>query len=204
MEKNSCKTESIRTLGKVNIEEIRKKLATLSPDEWNKEEDFFANYNKQGNIALQQTRHIVFKFSNKQHQPFTYQTLSRWEKWKDILFPIMQESVKTYNYKNGYFPRVMLANLPSGCFIGPHTDGNTSGSVPHKIHIPLVTHKKCYFFLEGERFHLKEGIAYEVNNSKKHAVANGSDSDRIHLIFEYLDFDIQSPETQKQMNLGIG
>ena len=35
-------------------------------------------------------------------------------------------------------------------------------------------------------FHMAEGELWEINNRREHAVANNSDSDRIHLILDYV------------------
>ena len=34
---------------------------------------------------------------------------------------------------------------------------------------------------------MKEGRAYEIDNSKTHAVNNASDKDRIHLVIDYYE-----------------
>jgi hypothetical protein len=78
------------------------------------------------------------------------------------------------------------------------------GSMPHKIHIPVENNGDSYFFLEGKKFSLLEGDAHEVNNSLKHSVVNNGETDRIHLIFEYLDFDIQTTVIKNQMNISGG
>jgi len=150
--------------------------------------------------ALHDTKHIIFQFVNKQQSTFQYIECSRWKEWSHILLPIMDKATEYLGYTNRYYPKVMLANLPSKKFIKPHTDGNTAGYIPHKIHIPIITNADAFFFLENERYHFQEGIAYEVNNGKKHSVVNNGDSERIHLIFECLDFDLQTKEIQEQIN----
>jgi hypothetical protein len=204
MEVNHFKADTVLRLGDIDILKVLEKLNKLQISDWDTNEDFVINYNKGNKKALRSTQHITLKFSNKQSNPFQYITLSRWEDWKPLLMPIMEKVVSHYNYQKGCFPRVMFANLPSKCIIAPHTDGDEKGSIPHKIHIPLVTNDRCYFFIEEKRHFLEQGVAYEVNNSKKHGVANGGNSDRIHLIFEYLDFNAQTIEIQQQILKGEG
>jgi hypothetical protein len=98
----------------------------------------------------------------------------------------------------------MLAKLSSKKFIGTHTDGDDSGSIPDKMHILIETNDSSYFFLEGKRLNPLEGDADEVNNSLMHSVVNSGETDRIHLIFEYLDFDIQTAVIKNQMNISKG
>lgn len=198
MEVNCHKTSSVVSIGRVDLAPLRLKMKQLRAMDWDTEEDFEANYNK-GKGALNATQHIILKFSDKQTSPFQYFELSRWKDWKEVVEPIMNQSTKHFGYANGYFPRVMFAKLPPKSFITPHTDGTNAGSIPHKIHIPIQTNESSYFYVEDEKFHLNEGVAYEVNNAVKHSVVNNGKTDRIHLIFEYLDFDAQPEIIQKQM-----
>ena len=200
MEVNQFKTTSILNLGKVEIQEIANRIEKLNSSDWDSEEDFEANYNKRSNTVLNKTSHIIFKFSNKQKTPFEYFNCSRWEDWKSMLIPLIDEATKPFEYKNGMATRVMLAKLPPKSFIAPHTDGTTNGSIPHKIHIPIVTNNDSFFYVENKKFHFNKGIAYEVNNAAKHSAVNNGDTDRIHLIFEYLDYNAQSKTIQQQLD----
>ncbi|MEQ8910248.1 MAG: aspartyl/asparaginyl beta-hydroxylase domain-containing protein [Vicingaceae bacterium] len=198
MEINHQKADRIKKLGNFDISLIRKRLLSLNNDEWNAEEDFKLNYNK-NNKALNQVKHLTLRFIDRQKETYDYLESPRWQQWKTLLFPLMKEIVTTYRYKNPVFPKVMFANLPSGSFIPPHIDGDKSGYIPHKIHLPILTNKQSYFFLENKRYHFETGMAYEVNNGLSHAVANKGVTDRIHLIFECLDYDIQPKSTQNKM-----
>lgn len=198
MEINHHKAASILDLGRVEIEPLIQKLALLTEKDWDTQEDFEANYNK-GKGALNNTEHIIFKFSNKQVTPFEYFNCSRWEEWKNILMPILEQATLEYQYKNGFFTRVMLAKLPAKSFIFPHIDGNELGSIPHKIHIPIQTNEQTYFYVESIKYKLKAGWAYEVNNSVMHSAVNNGETDRIHLIFEYLDYNQQTETIKKQL-----
>ena len=199
MEINNNKTKSVSVLGKVDISDLIYRVKELSEADWDTQEDFEANYNKEKG-ALLNAKHIILKFSNKQIKPYSYFECSRWADWKDVLLPIMNKATEHYNYKNGFYSRVMLAKLAPKSFIRMHKDGDVSGTKPHKIHIPLITNNEVFFFAENERFNFKVNSAYEVNNSARHGAANNGSNERIHLIFEYLDFDAQTKEIQHQMN----
>lgn len=179
----------MRDLGPVDISPIQDLVLALPDNAWDGPEDLAANYNKRG--AIRQGSHIIFRFSNRQVTPFEYSELSRWQGWANPLLSVMQDAVRPYGYRRHFFPRVMLARLPAGAFIPPHIDGDMKGFVPHKIHVPITTNQKTFFFVDGERYHFEVGRAYEVNNGVQHSVVNGGDMDRIHLLFEYLDRDIQ-------------
>jgi len=200
VEINKNKTDSIRLLGSLAIGELKNKVALLNEEDWDTPEDYKANYNKKPNSVLNTTKHIILRFSNKQIEPFQYFSCSRWKEFSPILLPILDEVTKSFSYKKGVYTRVMLAKLPVKSFIAPHTDGNETGSIPHKIHIPLQTNAAAFFYIDGIKYQLKEGEAYEVNNAVKHSVVNTGNTDRIHLIFEYLDYDIQSEIIQQQID----
>ncbi len=185
MEINKRKTEKVVEIGPIDISGIKADILALPPDSWNDEDSEKANYNKAG--ILRQTQHIVFRFSDKRKMPVTYFDLPLWEKWKDRLQPVMDAATKHFNYPNGFYPRVMLAKLPPGARIAPHTDGNVRQNRPHKIHIAIQTNADAFFFQFPEKYNFKEGIAYEVNNAVMHGVENNGTTDRIHLIFEYLE-----------------
>lgn len=179
----------MRDLGPVDLSAVRADILSIPDDAWDRPEDFAANYNKGG--AIRQASHVTFRFSDRRESPFRYLELPLWDTWADRLLPVMLTAVLPYGYRTHFFPRVMLARLPAGAFIAPHTDGDARGCVPHKIHVPILTNPKAFFFIKEERYHLAEGRAWEVNNGARHSVVNGGKGDRIHLIFEYLDGDAQ-------------
>lgn len=202
MEINNKKTKFIHEIGKVKISKLKLIVQGLKTEDWDTDEDFNMNYNKSKvakNGALTNTKHIIYRFTNKRLNPYEYIESERWENVSDILLPIMNKATAYLDYTNKYYPKVMLANLPSKNFIPPHIDGDKMGYIPHKIHIPIQTNKEAFFFLENEKLNLEEGKAYEVNNGKRHGVTNGGDNDRIHLIFECLDYDVQTPIIRKQI-----
>ena len=62
------------------------------------------------------------------------------------------------------------------------------------LRVPLQTNPQVTFEVDGVGYHFAEGDAVEVSNMAVHAVANGGDTDRIHLIFEYYDLDQPEPD----------
>ena len=183
------KTQSIHHLGNYEIDQLKQKVANLPAEYWDTKEDFKSNYNK--TKALKNVQHVIFKFADKREPPYKYFNLEKWESWKELLLPIMNNVVRSYGYQDGFYPRVMLAKLAPGGMISPHVDGIPPKVGGHKIHLVLNTNEDCYFYLVPDRHHLKVNNAYEINNARMHSVLNNGSSDRIHLIFEYLDINIQ-------------
>ena len=153
---NPNKTASARALGLVDTAAIAREIIAIPDDQWDTAQDLEANYNKGG--AIRQARHVIFRFCDKRTIPFHCFDLPAWDAWRDRLLPIMLEAVKPYGYRDGFFPRIMLAKLPAGGFIAPHVDGAASVSRPHKIHVPIQTNAQAYIFVGDERFHLAEGL----------------------------------------------
>ncbi|MFO1186075.1 MAG: aspartyl/asparaginyl beta-hydroxylase domain-containing protein [Alphaproteobacteria bacterium] len=185
MQPNPRKTTSIRELGAINIVALRKAVLEIPEEIWNRENA--AKPNKFD--ALDKTRHIVFRFVKGFDDWSQSYDLPIWEEWRALVEPVMAEAVAPYGYKNGAYPRIMLARMAPGGIIKPHVDGSISARWPHKIHVVLTTNKDVTFIVEPKPYHLAEGRGYEVNNMGFHAVSNRGATDRIHLIFEYYDKD---------------
>lgn len=186
---NPRKTQTVRRLGPVDISALRPAVLAIPEAVWNAE-----NAGKPNRFeALDSTRHIVFRFvSNFQDWRQSYPR-PLWEEWKALLEPVLQQATADYGYTSGEYPRVMLARMAPGGEIQPHRDGNPAAKWPHKIHVPIQTNDRVVFSVEGVPYYMAEGEAVEVNNMGVHAVANGGDTDRIHLIFEYYDLDQPAP-----------
>jgi len=144
--------------------------------------------------ALDKTRHIVFRFVDSTRDWRGSHDRPAWAQWRDLLQPVMAQAVRDYGYTRGVFPRVMFARMAPGGVIQPHIDANPAAKWPHKIHVPLSTNAAVKFHIGETIHHFPVGQAVEVNNLGPHAVQNGGDTDRIHLIFEYYDAEQPEPD----------
>lgn len=92
--------------------------------------------------------------------------------------------------------RVRFMKLEIGKVIGRHTDkidkqiGFEDGEII-RIHIPIQTDDRVVFTLyngardkDGTEYNLEVGHFYYTDVTKPHAVTNGSDADRIHLVVD--------------------
>ncbi len=79
--------------------------------------------------------------------------------------------------------RRMLSVVMPGRSIRPHHD-----PMPEewcgRAHIPLLSNELALFVTEGETIHMKPGYLYWVNPLAEHAIINGGDTPRVHLIFD--------------------
>jgi hypothetical protein len=187
---NPRKTESVRRLGRVDISRLREAVLAIPEEVWEQENSAKPNRFD----ALDRTCHIPFRFVRDFDDWRLSDDMRLWQEWRGLLEPVLQQATAAYGYKRGAFPRIMLARMAPGGVIHPHRDGNPSAKWPHKIHVPLQTNPRVTFEVEGVGYHLGEGEAVEVNNMGVHAVINGGDTDRIHLIFEYYDLDQPEPD----------
>jgi len=147
-----------------------------------------ANETKPNNFdCFSSTRHIVFQFPDdlNSHQHSTY--TNYWPDWRTLIEPIILAATRCYEYADGQTARIMLANVAPGGRIDRHVDEMASADLPHKIHVPIQTHPKARFFEGNAVYHLRRGFAYEVNNKIPHGVDNGSEAERVHLIFDFYD-----------------
>ncbi len=98
----------------------------------------------------------------------------------------------------GYFIRAILTRLPPGAEIRPHIDEGESLKRCHRIHVPLISNPAALFMVGRLKFHMPVGEMWEINNRRTHAVSNGGDQARIHLIMDYVQpgevvFDLEGP-----------
>jgi quercetin dioxygenase-like cupin family protein len=83
--------------------------------------------------------------------------------------------------------RAILVILPKGKDIATHKDKGESLAIPRRIHIPIITNKDCFFTVGETTKNMKEGEIWEIDNSgQNHSVSNKGETDRIHLIVDFL------------------
>ena len=87
----------------------------------------------------------------------------------------------------GLYPRrVRITCLKAHCKSLVHRDADDNDYMA-RIHIPIITNKKCVFICEGTNLHMEAGKAYAVRVNLWHQIRNDSDEDRYHLICDFYD-----------------
>ena len=87
----------------------------------------------------------------------------------------------------GLYPRrVRVTCLKAGAKSLVHKDAD-DGEYMARIHIPLITNKKCVFICDGINLHMEAGKVYAVWVNTWHQIRNDSDEDRFHLICDFYD-----------------
>jgi len=82
--------------------------------------------------------------------------------------------------------RALLVELAPGQTIPPHRDHGLLLRDTHRCHLPILTHEGVRFPIDGFDHHLAAGIVYEVDNMRRHSVANPGPGRRVHLIVNVL------------------
>lgn len=186
MQTNPDKTLGVRDLGAVDTIALVKAVLAIPESLWASE-----NASKPNRFeALDRTEHVVFRFVDQVSDWRRSHDRVLWPAWRPLLDPVLQAATQAYGYRNGVFPRVMLARMAPGGVIKPHVDAGPGARWPHKIHVPLLTNPGVRFFIAPNTYHFPVGRAYEVNNLGVHAVNNDGPTPRIHLIFEYADLAV--------------
>jgi hypothetical protein len=165
--------------GKIDVSNFKKILqdANLDWDKW--------QFRQKRHTTHSQTKAIpiifdesfsINKFTLTENYPIFKEEILKLE--KHLLAEIKED---------GYIFRAIIVNLPAHKSIPPHVDSGESLEVPRRIHIPIITNPDCYFTVGEISKQMKEGEIWEINNDKKkHSVVNDGDTDRIHLIVDFL------------------
>lgn len=175
-------SEPLRRLGPVDIHSFARALSLQENVLWDADEGFrrqLAPYRKTKTIYLLMTL-------GGAHASTQY--LNGWEPLRDVFAPIAR-TIAGFFPGTGRLMNAQVALLPPGEGIAHHTDRGPTLESSHRVHIPLVTHPDVRFEIEDRNYTLEVGVAYELDNMRRHAVHNGSPIDRIHLIVDYLSSD---------------
>lgn len=64
-----------------------------------------------------------------------------------------------------------------------HTDVQPPDWVT-RVHVPIVTNEHATVSTDEGTFHMQSGVAYRFNTRRNHAVRNGGEQHRVHLVFD--------------------
>jgi hypothetical protein len=82
--------------------------------------------------------------------------------------------------------RVVLAELRAGGEIAAHVDKGPAVPYFHRCHVVARTNPDVEFWIDGHPHRFHEGMAYDIDNTRLHAVTNRGASTRVHLICDVL------------------
>ena len=93
----------------------------------------------------------------------------------------------------GIVTRIQFARMKPGTKIQPHIDQSLMLVASHRVHIPLTSNAGVTFTIDDQNCHFEPGEVFELNNRVVHSVVNDGETDRIHLIVDYLPDTVNAP-----------
>lgn len=178
------------TRATVDVTAFRAKLASLPPSFWEDE-------NQTGNVQMKRPAHdawgvkkIVFTFCDDYLTRILDLPFAQDPEWRQFLLPVY----KAIGIEERQVVRSLLANMPGGLVIPVHHDTGYWVKHCHRCHLALETGPNVSFTVGPNESQMKRhkfpiGQIVELNNQAKHAVHNEMTSNRIHLIFDYVELE---------------
>ena len=177
---------TIQNLGKFNVSEIKKEVESYN-DEW----------------ALDVSRQAIGTTHMHTQMYRLCATDYEWIPGTELITEHVNdlknktaknELIDIYNkleyYYSGKVIRCEFIKLKSNSEVYKHTDGGPLLHYSRRVHIPLITNSLSTFTVMNNTIHMEEGNWYEINNQLPHAVKNGGDSDRVHIIIDIMPDDM--------------
>ncbi len=171
-----------RDLGGVSCAALQRAVACLDEAAWTEKQ-----YRQEMFNVHSSTQSIVLCFIDLAVWPRV--AVARdvgWDRLGETAQPVMNEILSRNYEPKGVVIRAMAVRLPVGARITPHVDEHESLRLSHRIHLPLTTHPRVRFFIDGVPHRFEPGRAIEINNQLSHSVMNDGPVDRVHFIFDYL------------------
>ncbi|MEH6518792.1 MAG: aspartyl/asparaginyl beta-hydroxylase domain-containing protein [Halioglobus sp.] len=191
-------TTPYRHLGSVDISALSEQILSLPERTWQADEKLrrdLAFYRETNSIFLKsipaKTFNEIAALRPLKDSDITLQ--SGWESLHEQVQPIL-DSVVSLLGAGGIVTRIQFARMRPNSKIMPHIDQSMMLVAAHRVHVPLTTNSGIRFDIDGHSVKFAVGEIYEFNNRVVHSVANQGDTDRIHLIIDYLPAEINSPK----------
>lgn len=182
---------SFRKIGDVDIGEIAAIVEKFSNDDWDAAQFRQRRYEVHRDT---QTIPLVFDEDFRHSHPTRLPALQDFEQPLRPVLGLIAEYFEdsengqalTRQFGFGYFVRATLVKLRAGGTIDPHTDMNFSLAHSHRVHVPIDSNDEVEFTVGSETQVLKPGEVVEINNRRRHFVANNGATDRVHLILDFV------------------
>jgi hypothetical protein len=112
-------------------------------------------------------------------------TMPDWQRYKDVLQPIVEQVVGYLKQPGGVVTRLALVRLRGGANIGPHVDEHAMAAKAHRIHVSLSDSPSVVYKIGGRKFSMRMGRAYDFNNRLRHSVRNNGRQPRVNIFIDY-------------------
>lgn len=112
-------------------------------------------------------------------------TMPDYARFREAIEPVVEQVIRLVKAPGGVVTRLALVRLRPGDHIAPHVDGHAMAAKAHRIHIPLTTSASVEYKIDGRKFTMQAGFAYDFNNRRRHSVRNRGKRHRINLFVDY-------------------
>jgi hypothetical protein len=112
-------------------------------------------------------------------------TMPDWLRFKDVLAPVIEQAIAPLRTPRGVVTRLALVRLRGGAQIAPHIDAQVMATRAHRIHVSLNNTPTVEYKIDGRKFKMLMGRAYDFNNRVRHSVGNKGRTNRINLFVDY-------------------
>lgn len=172
---------AMRSLGDVDMAALRDSILAQDEVAWHEDLTRQQTYE-----VHEDTESIVLLFCEESWPDGQIYRESGWDRLADVAMPLIDHIIETHYEPGGTLLRAIAAKLKANGRIRPHRDSLRSFHMGHRIHVPITTNPGVRFTIEGKPYDMQVGMAYELNNQRKHSVMNMGKEDRISFIFDYV------------------
>lgn len=110
----------------------------------------------------------------------------QWAAFRDIVGPLVDQTTAYLDAPRGIATRIAIVEMAPGGKIAPHVDGQAHAAAAHRLHIPLIAPPGVEYKIDGKKFKMQPGYAYDFNNRKQHSVRNRSPRPRVNILIDFL------------------
>ncbi len=110
----------------------------------------------------------------------------QWARFRDVIGPLVDQATSYLNAPRGIATRVAIVEMVPNGKIAPHVDGQAHAAAAHRLHIPLIAPPGAEYKVDGKKFKMQPGFAYDFNNRKQHSVRNKSPRPRVNILIDFL------------------
>lgn len=110
----------------------------------------------------------------------------QWKKFESVIGPLVDKAVSYIGAQRGVTTRIAIVEMVPNGKIAPHIDSQEHAGRAHRIHIPLIVPPGVEYKVDGKKFKMPPGFAYDFNNKRQHSVRNKSPRPRITILLDYL------------------
>ena len=99
-----------------------------------------------------------------------------------------RSSIKILGYLDqpgGVITRLALVRLRAGAKIDSHIDNHAMAAKAHRIHVSLSDTPSVTYKIDGRKFTMRYGRAYDFNNRVRHSVRNTGRRHRVNIFIDY-------------------